>query len=139
MNSREKGANGERWLVRFFKERFTWANDIRREALAQASNASAAPDILLPGLWVESKYQDYKRTNPKKAYEQAYDACDKNNASKCTDILMVPVAICRSTNAPKGKRHDTATMSLEHFCVMYESLCLRAGLITEVSNGGKED
>jgi len=103
--SRTKGVAGERELAKVLRELLPqYAERIVRGAMMQAADPSGAPDVTLPGCWVECKRQ--ARPNIMAALRQAVKAAEGSGA--------VPVAI---TKADRGKW--LVTMEVEDFAAFY--------------------
>lgn len=107
MNSREKGARGERELASRLRELgFT---DARRGV--QYSGLDGSPDVVgLDGIHIECKLRE--RLNLEAAFDQS-----RRDAARRGDI---PTVIHRKTNDPY-KCGWLVTLSLEHFATLYKA------------------
>lgn len=92
--SRDKGAAGERELVRLLKDH---GLDARRTAMMQTQDASFMPDVLVtdwPEVWIECKRE--KRCSPRAAYLQGR----KETVRAHKDLPQHVLAITRSDRSP---------------------------------------
>lgn len=107
MNSREKGARGERELAHRLRE--LGFDEARRGV--QYSGADGSPDVTgLDGIHIECKLRD--RLNIEQAYDQS-----RRDAARRGDI---PTVMHRKTN-DSYKCGWLVTLSLEHFISLYKA------------------
>lgn len=86
VNSRNKGANFERWVTNALKDA---GIDAKRGGTAQASVNIVMPDVIVPGWWPELKVGSRNYVNPVAALKQA--EADRASSSD----ISFPVAITR--------------------------------------------
>lgn len=96
--SRRKGKTFERWLAKTFREIFPTA----RRTLTQQRDSGEAPDISIPGWWVEAKH--WRKVNIRATFEQAVDEAKR---AKSTDL---PVAVTKD-----NRKEPLVTMRLQDF------------------------
>lgn len=97
---RAKGHSYEREIANVFKAAFP---DIDAHRGYQYRDGADAPDVIVPGLWVECKRG--RCTYPKKALAQAIEASFEHGTE-----YQIPVAICRD-----DRSESTVTMRLDDF------------------------
>lgn len=104
MNSREKGARGERWLANYLKER---GYDAHRSAQFCGNNGGAADVTGLPYIRIEAKWQE--KVQIRLWYEQAKRDAE---AARKGEIPVVVHKVSRQI--------PLVTLSLDDFMEIYE-------------------
>jgi hypothetical protein len=106
--SRAKGKEYERELAEAFRAVFPNA----RRTLSQSRDSGEAPDIEVPGYWVEGKH--HTRVSIRRAYEQAIDELERFYAGVGSDgHPRVPIAVTKDNG-----KESLVTLSLVHFLDM---------------------
>ena len=104
MNSRAKGARGERWLANYLKEK---GYDAHRSAQFCGNNGGAADVVGLEGIRIEAKWCE--RVRIREWYAQA-----KRDAA-AAQKGEIPVVIHKI-----NRTEPLVTMSLDDFMKLYE-------------------
>lgn len=106
--SRNKGKVFERQLAEAFRAVFPNA----KRTLSQTRDSGEAPDIDVPGFWVEGKH--HRKVNVRKAYEQAIDELDRFYKGMGLDDWPIDSRIPVAATKDNGKE-PLLTLSLAHF------------------------
>lgn len=117
-HSRNKGKAFERELAHAFRAVFP---NVQR-TLTQARDSGEAPDIDVPGFWVEGKH--HKKVPIRKAYEQAVEELQRHQeamSQRTTDDWVRPPRVPIAVTKDNGKE-PLVTLSLEHFLAMQHEL-----------------
>ncbi len=117
--SRQKGKTFERWLAKTFRAIFPTA----RRTLTQQRDSGEAPDISIPGWWVEAKH--WRKVNIRQCFEQAVDEAKR---AKSTDL---PIAVTKD-----NRKEPLATLRLQDFLWLLQRVKLLEEQIAEPSEHG---
>lgn len=116
--SRRKGKTFERWLAKTFRSIFPTA----RRTLTQQRDSGEAPDISIPGWWVEAKH--WRKVNIRACFEQAVDEAAR---AKSDDL---PIAVTKD-----NRKEPLATLRLQDFLWLLQRMKLLEEQVAGTEHG----